>query len=63
MKKIIAYPLLVILPTLLLHGCGGSSSGADVTGNAPPPPTGGGTTYTGPVALTADVSEQRPDLG
>lgn len=56
MKKIIAYPLLVILPTLLLHGCGGSSSGADVTGNAPPPPTGGGTTYTGPVALTSDIS-------
>ena len=50
----IARYLAPLLGALLLHGCGGSDSGADVTSN-PPPAGGGGGLYTGPVARNLDV--------
>ncbi|MBQ0754636.1 MAG: LamG domain-containing protein [Gammaproteobacteria bacterium] len=46
---------LLLLPIIALSGCGGSSSGADVSSNIPSSGGGGGS-YNGPVSRTADVA-------
>lgn len=48
--------LSVLFVVGMLHGCGGSDSGADVTANPPPLSTGGSVNYTGPVGQTSDVN-------
>ena len=48
--------MLALLPLALLQGCGGSSSGADVTQNAPAQNGGQSSNYSGPAAQTADIN-------
>lgn len=52
---------LLIASLLMLHGCGGSSSGADVQANLPPSAEGG-IVYEGPAPRTSDVSAFKLNL-
>jgi len=55
MKKYLSLFVAPVLGSLLLAGCGGSDSGADVVNNTPPGGGGGTPAYNGPVARNTDV--------
>lgn len=62
MKKISSLLLAPIIISSLISGCGGSSSGASVTTNAPAGGGSGVTVYTGPVARNTDVIAFQTEL-
>lgn len=61
MKNNVTRYAILLLPIIALAACGGSSSGEDVSPNIPSN-GGGGSSYTGPVARTADIAAFKLNL-